>query len=212
MKNNSLTQFYTNEIVFATNNEHKLKEIKRILLPDFNVLGLGEKGIHEDIPEDHFTLQENAYQKAEFIFKHYGISCFADDTGLEIDALDGEPGVFSARYSRIGDPIYPDLDATEGNIKKVLEKLDRQGNRRARFRTVIALILDEKTYFFEGKVEGTITESPSGGEGFGYDPVFLPEGYKQTFAEMDIEEKNKISHRAIAVSKLVDFLNQAKLL
>ena len=201
-----------NEIVFATNNGHKLKEIKTLLKPNFNVLGLSEKGIHEDIPEDHFTLQENAYQKAEYIFKNFGISCFADDTGLEIDALNGEPGVFSARYSRMGDPVYPELDVTEGNIKKVLGKLDGQSNRKSRFKTVIALILDGKSYFFEGKVDGNITEFTSGVDGFGYDPIFMPENFNQTFAEMNIEEKNLISHRAIAVSKLVDFLNQSKLL
>ncbi len=200
------------EIVFATNNEHKLKEIKNLLQPNFNVLGLSEKGIQEDIPEDHFTLKENAYQKAEFILSHYGISCFADDTGLEIEALDGEPGVFSARYSRMGDPMYPDMDVTAGNIAKVLGKLEGQGNRKARFRTVIALILDGNTHYFEGQVEGCITQRSGGIDGFGYDPIFQPEGYTQTFAEMNIEEKNLISHRAIAVSKLVEFLNQAKLL
>jgi XTP/dITP diphosphohydrolase len=200
------------EIVFATNNEHKLKEIKKLLLPNFNVLGLREKGIQEDIPEDHFTLQENAYQKAEFILSHYGISCFADDTGLEIEALDGEPGVFSARYSRMGDPMYPNMDVTAGNINKVLEKLEGQENRKARFRTVIALILDGNTHYFDGKVEGCITDHPGGIDGFGYDPIFQPVGYMQTFAEMSIEEKNLISHRAIAVSKLVDFLNKTKLL
>lgn len=200
------------EIVFATNNGHKLTEIKKLLQQNFKVLGLSEEGIHEDIPEDHFTLQENAFQKAEYIFKNYGVSCFGDDTGLEIDALDGEPGVFSARYSLMGDPVYHEMSVTEGNIKKVLFKLEKQGNRKARFRTVIALILDGNTHFFEGKVEGSIAEKPIGGEGFGYDPIFLPEGYMRTFAEMDIEEKNHISHRAMAVSKLVKFLNKTKLL
>lgn len=196
------------EIVFATNNKYKLQEIKKLLLPDFSVLGLSEKGIYEEIPEDHFTLQENAFQKAEYIYRNYRINCFADDTGLEIDELNGEPGVFSARYSRMGDLVYPDLDITEGNIKKVLEKLKGKKFRKARFRTVIALILDGSTYYFEGKVEGSITEKPGGKEGFGYDPVFRPEGYQQTFAEMNIKEKNRISHRAIAVSKLVEFLRR----
>ena len=200
------------EMVFATNNEHKLAEIKNLLQSYFIVSGLKEIGIDEDIPEDHFTLEENAYQKAEYIFKRFGHNCFADDTGLEIDALGGEPGVFSARYSRMGDPIYPEMDITEGNIKKVLKKLDKQHNRKARFRTVIALILDGKSYYFEGKVEGYIGKNVMGEEGFGYDPIFLPQGYTQTFAEISIEEKNKISHRAIAVSKLADFLNKAKLL
>ncbi len=199
------------EIVFATNNRHKLEEIKSILAADFNISGLEEKGIYEEIPEDHLTLEENAFQKAEFIFHGFGFNCFADDTGLEIDALGGEPGVFSARYSRIGTPVFKDMNVTEGNIRKVLELLEKQDNRKARFRTVIALILDGKSYYFEGIIEGNITEKPCGGKGFGYDPIFLPKGYDQSFAEMNLEEKNRISHRAIAVSKLADFLNHLKL-
>lgn len=197
------------EIVFATNNEHKLIEIRKLLKGRYNVVGLKEKGIDEDIPEDHFTLEENALQKAMFIYENYGQNCFADDTGLEIDILDGEPGVFSARYSMTGDPVYPEMDTTKGNIRKVLEKLSGNDNRRARFRSVIVLIRDGKKFYFEGIIEGSITASPSGDDGFGYDPIFLPEGYDRTFAEMDLDEKNRISHRAIAVSKLVDFLNKA---
>lgn len=196
------------EIVFATNNEHKLMEIRNLLQGRYRVVGLKEKGINEDIPEDHFTLEENALQKAAFIYDRYGFNCFADDTGLEIDSLGGEPGVFSARYSLTGDPLYPEMDVTRGNIRKVLEKLSGQKNRSARFRSVIALIIDGKKFYFDGVIEGSITESPSGDDGFGYDPVFLPEGYSRTFAEMDLDEKNRISHRAIAVSKLVDFLNK----
>ncbi len=197
------------EIIFATNNEHKLIEIRNLLKERYNVLGLKQKGIFREIPEDHFTLEENALQKAMFIYDHYGHNCFADDTGLEIDSLRGEPGVFSARYSITGDPVYPQMEITKGNIRKVLEKLSGQNNRNARFRSVIALVIDGKKFYFDGVVEGIITESPNGDDGFGYDPVFLPKGYDQTFAEMDLDEKNKISHRAIAVSKLVDFLNKA---
>ena len=194
------------ELVFATNNQHKIKEINNLAGSRYSILGLIEKGIKEEIPEDFFTLEENAMQKASYIYDKYGYNCFADDTGLEIDALAGEPGVFSARYSLIGDPVYPDMNVTEGNIRKVLEKMAGLTNRSARFRTVIALIINQEKYYFEGSVEGTITLHASGNEGFGYDPVFLPEGYDRTFAEMDLIEKNKISHRAIAVTKLVNFL------
>jgi len=196
------------EIIFATNNEHKLIEIRNLLNGRYNVMGLKEKGIYKEIPEDHFTLQENALQKAMYIYDHYKLNCFADDTGLEIDSLNGEPGVFSARYSITGAPVYPEMDITKGNIRKVLEKLRGQNSRNARFRSVIALVIGGKKFYFEGIVEGSITESPSGDDGFGYDPIFLPNGYDRTFAEMDLDEKNKISHRAIAVSKLVYFLNK----
>jgi XTP/dITP diphosphohydrolase len=197
------------ELVFATNNGHKLKELKSLLEPVFYVKGLREAGLDEEIPEDHFTLEENAFQKAEFVSQRLGVSCFADDTGLEIDALNGEPGVFSARYSRIGDPVYPEMEVSAGNIRKVLEKLkevQEMQERGARFRTVIALILDGKRYTFEGVVKGTIITEPRGADGFGYDPVFLPEGRELTFAEMDLAQKNEISHRARAVRKLADFL------
>lgn len=196
------------EIVFATNNQHKIGEIKNLVQSSYNIVGLIDKGIEDEIPEDHFTLEENAMQKAAYIFDKYGLNCFADDTGLEIDALNGEPGVFSARYSLIGEPVYPEMNVTEGNIRKVLEKMTDQEVRSARFRTVIALIINGETNYFEGKVEGTITRSPSGADGFGYDPVFLPLGYDRTFAEMSLDDKNKISHRAIAVTKLVAFFNK----
>lgn len=194
------------ELVFATNNGHKLKELKSLLEPAFLVTGLREAGIDEEIPEDHFTLEENAFQKAEFVSQRLGVSCFADDTGLEIDALNGEPGVFSARYSRIGNPVFPEMEVSGGNIRKVLEKLEGVQDRRARFRTVIALILDGKRYTFEGVVNGTIIAEARGADGFGYDPVFLPEGRELTFAEMDLAQKNEISHRARAVQKLAGFL------
>jgi XTP/dITP diphosphohydrolase len=194
------------KLVFATNNDHKLFEIKNILNPLYEVNGLKEMGIFEEIPEDFFTLEENAFQKAEYLYKKLNISCFADDTGLEIDALSGEPGVFSARYSKIGEPRYPDMEIAEGNIRKVLENLSGETNRKARFRTVIALISDHKKYSFTGIVNGRISNEIRGSEGFGYDPIFIPESSSLTFAEMSIEEKNQISHRALAVNKLVEFL------
>jgi XTP/dITP diphosphohydrolase len=197
------------EIVFATNNRHKLLEIQKLLEPDWHIAGLIDKGIEEEIPEDHLTLEENAFQKAEFVHRKLGISCFADDTGLEIEALNGEPGVFSARYSRMGDPVYPEMEVAEGNIRKVLEKMAGEKNRRARFRTVIALILDGQSYYFEGIVNGTITEERRGSEGFGYDPLFIPEDSVKTFAEMDLVQKNRISHRARAVTQLYNFLVSA---
>lgn len=196
------------ELIFATNNDHKLLEIKKLLGSHIRISGLKEKGIQEEIPEDHMTLEENAFQKADYIYQKYGISCFSDDTGLEIDALDGEPGVFSARYSRMGAPTYPDMEVSAGNIRKVLEKLEGIATRRACFRTVIALILDGNHHTFEGIVEGSISREIRGAGGFGYDPIFIPEGGIKTFAEMDLKEKNKISHRARAMKKLTVFLNE----
>lgn len=195
------------KLIFATNNSHKLEEIKKMLLSQFELKGLSEMGIQDEIPEDHFTLKENAFQKASYIFEKYGYSCFADDTGLEIDALNGEPGVFSARYSRMGEPVYPEMDVVQGNIRKVLEKLQGKENRSARFRTVIALIIEGKKYSFEGVVEGVIIDKLIGKDGFGYDPIFMPIGYNETFAEMELSVKNTISHRALAVQKLVEFLS-----
>ncbi len=194
------------EIVFATNNLHKVEEISALLGEDYQLLGLKDLQMEEEIPEDHHTLEENASQKAWYINERSGRNCFADDTGLEVDALDGAPGVYSARYSRIGEPVFPHMEAAEGNIKKLLLKMEGERERSARFRTVISLVLDGKEYQFEGVVEGHITEKPSGAKGFGYDPVFMPAGYDITFAEMDLELKNKISHRALAVAQLVDFL------
>ena len=197
------------ELVFATNNEHKLQEIRGMLSSGYIISGLAEKGIYEEIPEDHFTLEENAFQKAEFVWKRLGSSCFADDTGLEIEALHGEPGVFSARYSRMGQPVYPEMEVTAGNIRKVLEKLHGKSHRKARFRTVVALIIDGRHHSFEGVVNGVITDEECGSDGFGYDPIFVPDGSRQTFAEMEPSEKNRISHRALAVKKLVNFLTSA---
>jgi XTP/dITP diphosphohydrolase len=193
-------------IVFATNNKHKLDEIRQILGNDFQILSLADIGCHEEIPEDHDTLQENALQKAQYIVDHYHVSCFADDTGLEVDALGGEPGVHSARYAEGTD------HDSEANMRKLLLKLGNNNNRRARFRTVIALLLEEngkwREEIFDGIVEGHIAREKKGSEGFGYDPIFVPDGYDLSFAELGMEVKNKISHRARAVRKLADFLLQ----
>ncbi len=194
------------ELIFATQNQNKLQEIRLILGDSFVLRGLSDLGVTEEIPEDHETLEENASQKAWFIYNKFGLSCFADDTGLEVSALDGAPGVYSARYSRMGHPTFHQLEPAAGNIKKLLLELEGVSARKAQFRTVISLVLMGKEYRFEGVVEGEITEAPAGVKGFGYDPVFRPEGYEKTFAEMDLSLKNKISHRAIAVNGLVEFL------
>ena len=188
------------KIVFATNNKHKLEEIRDLLKNKFEVVSLKEIGFNEDIPETGKTLKENASIKSNYIHDRYNINCFADDTGLEVDALNGEPGVYSARYAGEG-CSYDD------NVNKLLENIKGVSNRKARFKTVISLIYDDKEYFFEGQVEGIITEEKHGKGGFGYDPIFLPDGYDKTFAEMPLELKNKISHRALATEKLVEFLN-----
>jgi XTP/dITP diphosphohydrolase len=194
------------EIVFATNNLHKLEEINALLGEKFQLIGLKELQIEEEIPEDHDTLEENASQKAWYIYNKTGRNCFADDTGLEVDSLDGAPGVYSARYSTMGHPTFPEMEPAQGNIRKLLLKLEGAEKRSARFRTVISLIVSEKEYQFEGIIEGEITHRPSGAKGFGYDPIFIPVGYETTFAEMDLSLKNQISHRARAVTQLVDFL------
>ncbi|MBU8893000.1 MAG: non-canonical purine NTP diphosphatase [Bacteroidales bacterium] len=187
------------ELVFATNNQHKLKEVQFLLGDKIKLLSLKDIGCSEEIPEDYETLKENASQKARYIYDRYKMNCFADDTGLEIDALNGEPGVYSARYA--GEPCTFD-----DNNKKVLEKLQGIKNRKACFKTVISLILDGKEYFFEGQVDGEILTEKTGKDGFGYDPVFKPVECDLSFAEMSMEEKNKISHRARATKKLVGFL------
>jgi XTP/dITP diphosphohydrolase len=194
------------KLIFATNNQHKLQEIGDLLRDRHTLLGLSDLGIVEDIPEDHETLEENASQKAWYIYEKFGQSCFADDTGLEVVALDGAPGVYSARYSRMGHPTFQQMEPAAGNIKKLLLKMKGISLRDAQFRTVISLVLEGKEYRFEGVVKGKITEAPSGVKGFGYDPVFRPDGYNVTFAEMDLSLKNKISHRAKAVQELVEFL------
>jgi XTP/dITP diphosphohydrolase len=187
------------KLVFASNNEHKIKEINSLLGNSFSLLSLHDVNINEDIPEEEPQLEGNALSKARFVFNATGFDVFADDTGLEIEALNGMPGVHSARFA--GEK----KDSSE-NIQKVLSMLGSSDNRKARFRTVIALILDKKEYLFEGTVEGTITKEIRGSEGFGYDPVFIPEGKTSTFAEMGLAEKNTVSHRARAFEKLRDFL------
>ena len=190
-------------LIIATNNAHKLQEIQPLISDHFDIKTLKQIGCTDDIPETADSLEGNALLKARYIFEKYGCDCFADDTGLEIEALNGRPGVFSARYASDGHDF-------EANIDKVLGEMLGIDNRNARFRTVIALILDGKVNYFEGIVNGKIITERKGSEGFGYDPVFIPEGYTQTFAEMSLAEKNKISHRARAVARLVDFLNSRK--
>ena len=188
------------KIVFATNNLNKLSEVKKILGNRFEVMSLSDIGCHDDIPEKGQTLKDNAMIKAQWIYDRYHINCFADDTGLEVDALGGAPGVYSARYAGgVGHD-------SQANMKKLLEELQNTDNRKARFRTVIALIIDGKMTTFEGIVNGEIIREKRGGEGFGYDPVFQPEGYDKTFAELGVNIKNNISHRARAVQKLADYL------
>lgn len=187
------------ELVFATNNKHKLEEIQNLLGNKIKLLSLRDLSFFEEIPEDFDTLKENALQKAKFIYDRFKQNCFADDTGLEIDFLKGAPGVMSARYAGLNCSF-------EDNVSKVLKELDGAENRKARFRTVIALILDGKEHYFEGIVDGEILTKNHGIGGFGYDPVFRPLGYDKSFAEMDMNEKNEISHRARAAIKLVEFL------
>ena len=188
------------KIVFATNNLNKLSEVKKILGNKFQVMSLAEIGCHDDIPEKGQTLKDNALIKAQWVYDKYHVNCFADDTGLEVDALGGAPGVYSARYA--GGEGHD----SEANMKKLLAELENNDNRKARFRTVIALIIDGKVTTFDGIVNGSITEGKRGGEGFGYDPIFMPEGFNKTFAELGLNIKNNISHRAKAVQKLADYL------
>lgn len=187
------------KLYFATNNIYKLKEVQEVVGDSFQIESMRSLGINEDIPEDQQTLEGNALQKARFLYDRTGESCFADDTGLEVDALNGAPGVYSARYAG---EAKNSLD----NMALLLKNMSGIQNRKARFRTVIALILNGKEYLFEGIVNGTIAEEPRGKAGFGYDPLFVPDGYSTTFAEMDSEAKNAISHRGRAVEKLAAFL------
>lgn len=187
------------DLVFATNNKHKLSEISAILKDKFTVKSLNDFDFHEDIPETNPTIPENASQKSHYIYGRFQINCFADDTGLEVEALNGAPGVYSARYAA-------EKATYEDNMYKLLREMEGKVNRKARFITVISLIIDGKEYFFEGIVNGTITTEPHGAEGFGYDPVFMPDGFDITYAQMSAEQKNKISHRGLATQKLVEFL------
>lgn len=189
------------DLVFATNNQHKLKELQAILGEEFHLLSLKDIGCDEEIPEEQPTLEGNASQKSFYIFDKYGYDCFADDTGLEIEALNGEPGVFSARYAG-------EEKSAEANMGKVLEKMAKINQRKARFRTVISLIIRGEEKRFEGIVNGEILKEKRGNSGFGYDPIFQPEGLNLSFAEMGLADKNKISHRGRAVEKLVNYLKE----
>lgn len=207
------------KIVFATNNAHKLSEIRAILGDKIEVLSLRDINCNADIPETGQTLEENALLKARYVWEHYHLPCFADDTGLEVEALGGAPGIYSARYACMEDTgaASPESHDSEANMKRLLRELGENNNRRARFRTVIALIKEKEIcscgcasikqeHLFEGIVEGEITREKSGAEGFGYDPIFRPDGYEKTFAELGTDIKNHISHRARATQKLAQFL------
>ncbi len=189
------------KIVFATNNQHKIDEVQAIAGAHFTVQTLREVGFEGDIPETMPTIAGNSLQKAQYIFQQLSIDCFADDTGLEIEALDGAPGVYSARYAGEGCSFAD-------NVNKVLQNMEGSSQRNARFISVFTLILNGEVFSFEGVIEGTITEKPHGAGGFGYDPIFIPKGYDKTFAELSPEVKNEISHRAIAATLMFDFLKQ----
>lgn len=186
-------------LCFATNNNHKTEEIRALLGPFFLLKNLKDIGCTEELPETQPTIEGNALQKARYVFDHYGIACFADDTGLEVEALNGEPGVYSARYAGEQRNVHD-------NIQLLLSRLKNSSNRKARFKTVIAWVEEGRVETFEGLVYGTIIDTLRGTNGFGYDPVFVPDGFNKTFAEMELADKNLISHRAIAVKKLTNFL------
>jgi XTP/dITP diphosphohydrolase len=190
----------TSQLVFATNNLHKTLEVREILAKKYEVLNLNDIGCNTDIPETGSTFAANAILKSSYVFQNFNIDCFADDSGLEVEALGNEPGVFSARYSgQRGDQI---------NLEYILQKMDGEQNRKARFITVISLIKNGQNYLFEGVIYGNLRTAAVGNKGFGYDPIFEPNGYDITFAEMDVSEKNRISHRAIAMQKLIAFLKE----
>lgn len=191
------------KICFATNNRKKIEEVKAALGPEYELVSLQEIGCFDELPETGDTLDHNAFQKARYVKEHFGVDCFADDTGLEVEALEGAPGVYSGRFA--GEPR-----SDERNIDLLLEKMEGKTNRKARFRTVIALILEGKEYQFEGIAEGEILHRRVGEKGFGYDPVFRSTGFDRTFAELSLEEKNEISHRGKAIKALADFLGQRK--
>ena len=188
------------KILFATNNAHKLKEVQAVLGPTFELVTPHDCGVDEEIPEEQPTLEGNASQKAHYLHARTGLDCFADDTGLEVEALGGAPGVHSARYATDGHDFA-------ANNRLLLRNLEGQTNRRARFRTVISLLIGGEEHLFEGVVQGRIIDHEQGSEGFGYDPLFIPDGYDRTFAQMTTEQKNAVSHRARAVRKLADYLH-----
>ncbi|MCK4407191.1 MAG: non-canonical purine NTP diphosphatase [Bacteroidales bacterium] len=189
------------KLIFATNNQHKLEEVSHLIKDNYKILSLKDINCFEEIPETSDTIKGNASQKSHYIFDKFGIDCFADDTGLEIEVLDGRPGVYSARYAG-------EEHNFEKNMNKVLAEMRELTNRKARFKTVISLIINGEEIFFKGIINGVILNEKRGKKGFGYDPIFQPIGYNLTFAEMPLEEKNKISHRAIAVRYLVNYLNK----
>ncbi len=189
------------KIVFATNNPNKLAEVKALLPAGIEILSLQDINCKEELPENSDTLEDNAAQKAFYVYDNYGYNCFSDDTGLEIQALDERPGVYSARYAG------PDCKA-EDNMQKVLAEMKNEDNRDASFRTIISLVIEGKEFQFEGEVEGQIIPEKWGDEGFGYDPIFLPDGYEKSFAQMDMQQKGEISHRGLAVKQLMDFLKK----
>ena len=187
-------------LIFATSNQNKVLEIQKILPKKFNIKSLKDLNYFEDVPENENTIDGNAVFKAKYIYEKFNINVFADDTGLEVEALNGEPGVHSARYAGT-------TRSSEKNIKKLLKNLKNIKNRNARFKTVIALIIDNKLHIFSGIVEGYILDSPKGNNGFGYDPIFCPNGFDKSFAELTLKEKNLISHRSLAMKKLIDFIS-----
>ena len=189
----------SDNLIFATNNAHKLDEVRSILGSRFTIKSLKDIGCDADIPETADTLEGNALMKAHFLYEKYGVDCFADDTGLEVTALGGAPGVHTARYAGNHD--------SEANMNKLLNELEKKSDRSAQFRTVIALIIEGKEFLFEGIVKGSIAKEKAGDGGFGYDPIFIPEGFSQTFSQMGNDSKNHISHRALAVEKLYNYLN-----
>jgi XTP/dITP diphosphohydrolase len=200
------------ELLFVTNNNDKLKEINNLLGDSFILKSLSDLGFKDEIPEIYPTLEQNASAKAFYIYERFSVNCFADDTGLEVFALNNQPGVFSGRFAQLDtkERYKNKKDLSEANINKLLSLMKDIDSRKARFRTVISLIIEGKETLFEGMVNGEIVREPIGEMGFGYDPVFVPEGYTQTFAEMTIYEKNKLSHRAIAFRKLVEYLKSGK--
>ena len=192
------------QLVFATNNEHKLAEVRAILKDTYQVLSLKDINCFDEIPETADNLEDNARQKAQYIYNHYHVDCFADDSGLEVEALGGAPGVYSARYAALEGT--GEAHNSKANMNCLLRELKEKNNRKAQFRTIICLIQDGKEYLFEGIVEGTINPEERGSSGFGYDPIFMPKGYDKTFAELGEDVKNSISHRARAIKRLVNFL------
>lgn len=193
-------------LVFATRNEHKIREIQNLVGPSVRLLSLSDIGFYEIIEEPYNTFEENARCKAQLIYARCGVNCFADDSGLEVDALQGAPGVLSSRYADEESPFLNEQDRYDANIRKILKSLEGVKDRKARFRTVIVLIIQGKEFVFEGVADGWIINEPRGKEGFGYDPVFQPKGYSRSFAEMSLREKNRISHRAKAFRQLAAFL------